>query len=877
MNLSLNVSRARAFRTLLLSTSAATLAFFAPTISAQAAEPQIEEIVVTGINLARLRAMEIKRSAEAVMDAVAADDLGRLPDKNSAEALARLPGVNITQDQGEGRYVSIRGASPNLNSITMNGLAVGTVEENSRRVPLDILGGELLGGLEVVKAVTPDMEANAIGGFINVKTPSPFDFEGAFFGRGTVSISDDEYGDFHPWSGNVMAGGKFGSDETIGVILGASYTDRHYLTKGFYADDWRPVAGVERGMPESHKFNNYELDRERMSLTGALEIQPDENSLYFARVMWTEAQESEFRNRNRNYFSRVISPQPARFSIDAATDSGTYTNQRLRLELRAEDKLRRIGNFSVGGENKFDQWEVKYAASLIDNRMTEPNQNWVFQAPDTFSSGTWNMTPHLPEIRPNTAGIMANLGAIGLNSYTTQELIDDDEGHQAKLDVKYNIEGESFTGYIKGGALYRSTTKSQDINGDNYIIGTGGAGAFNVGLPNIAGTPLEGTIKGQYYAVGPRLNFDGLDAFTAANINNTVVLRRDAAASLSGGVLSDFETEEDVMALYAMGSFTFGEWTILGGGRYEQTDVTGTSFDFLNGTTVTSVTRDGKYKDFLPAIHVRYEPENVPFIARAAWTNTIGRPEFTDITARRTISRVVDPDTGEADGTISQGNPDLKSYESTNFDLSLEYYLDNGGIISAAGFYKEIDQFIFDEIVTQNDVTFEGQFYDTLVITTPLNAEKGKIKGVELNYQQQWSFLPGALSGLGGGASVTFVNSSIRARGRDDKIPFIGQADMVYTATLFYQYGPFEAVASMDWADDILVALGDDAANDFYDKSYGRLDVRTAYRITEHVSLFLDLLNLNDAALGEFQGTKDWVTRSETYGKSATFGATVKW
>ncbi|MDX2222661.1 MAG: TonB-dependent receptor plug domain-containing protein, partial [Rhodospirillaceae bacterium] len=340
----------RPFRLSLLAGCAALAAMpAAAQPNAAAGDTAIEEIVVRGVNLQRLLAVQAKREAEAIIDAVSADDLGRLPDRNTAESLARLPGVSITQDQGEGRYVSIRGASPNLNAITLNGLAVGTVEENSRRVPLDILGGELLGGLEVVKAVTPDLEANAVGGSINVKTPSPFDFENRYFGRATAQVGKDEYSTFTPYSGNATIGGKFGADETIGVLVGVSYTDRHYLTKGLYVDDWREVPGLARGLPESHKLNDYDLDRERLSLSGALEIKPDDDSLYFLRAIWTEAEESELRYRNRNYFGRVITPA-TRFTITPGSQSGTYTNQRLRIELRAEDKLRRIGNFSAGGE-----------------------------------------------------------------------------------------------------------------------------------------------------------------------------------------------------------------------------------------------------------------------------------------------------------------------------------------------------------------------------------------------------------------------------------------------------------------------------------------------------------------------------------------------
>ena len=868
------VSRSSTARLRALS-SVSALALCATPALAQDPAAGIEEIVIRGVNLSRQIAVENKRNSDAIIDSISADDLGRLPDKNTAEALSRVPGVNITIDQGEGRYVSIRGASPALNSVTINGLAVGSVEENSRRVPLDILGGELLGGIDVVKAVTPDLEANAIGGYINVKTQSPHDNDQTFFGRASARIGDDEYGGHHPYAADATVGGKLGSDEAFGVLLGVSFTDRHYWTKGLYADDWRDIPGVSRGIPESHKFNDYNLDRERFTITGVAEYKPGDDALYYARVVWTDAQESEYRYRNRNYFSRIITPQPGRFAI-TGTDSGTYTNQRLRVELRAEDKLRRIGNFAVGGENTFDAVKVEYAASLIDNRMTEPNQNWVFQAPDTFSSGTWDMKPEYFEIRPNTPVILANVANIGINTYTTQELIDDDEGWQSKLDVTYDLDGSSFAGHLKAGALYRSMKKTQDINSENYTPGTGGTAAFNVGSPGVwTGDVIEGGAGGAFYETGPRLNFEGIDAFTRANIANAAVLRRDATASLTASTTSDFVTEENILSGYAMANLEFGAFTVIGGLRIEHTDVASEGFS-LTGTTRTPLARDGSYTHYLPGLHLQYREEDSPFIARFAWTNTIGRPEYPDIAAIRTVTRA-ESTPGVFDGAVREGNPDLEAYESMNFDISLEYYLANSGIISLAGFYKEVDGFIFEERITQTNVTLDGLFYDRLTTDIKRNANNGKIKGLELGYQQQWTFLPAPFNGLGAGASATLVDSAITLPGRTDETSFIGQADTIYSLSAFYQYGPFETVLSYDWADVILVAPGAAPAGDFYDKSYGRLDLKANYRLTENISVFAELLNLNDAPLGEFQGKKEWVTRREFYGRQGFVGMTVKW
>jgi TonB-dependent receptor len=398
--------------------------------STTSANQQIEEIVVRGISLSLQKAVEDKRAAEAIQDSVSSDDLGRLPNKNSSEAINKLPGVNITQDQGEGRYVSIRGASPNLNAITVNGQAVGTVETGSRRVPLDVIGGELLGGIEVIKAVTPDMEANAVGGLINVKTASPFDEKNAFFGRVTGQVGAQELDSFTPYAVTASTGGRFGSDETIGVAVGVSRNDRHYLTKGLYADDWATSPNASRGIPQSHKFNNYDLKRKRTGINGTVEFKPNEDALYYFRGLYTKTDETEFRYRGRNYFARVNTGLT--FTAD---NVGNYTNMRLRSELRDQSTQRRIANYTIGGENTIDRIKLDYSAGLVDNRIYQPTRTWTFQSPDILS-GSFDMTPEYFQVRPNAAQITTNVSRIGINAYSESLAFATDKGSQFKFNAK---------------------------------------------------------------------------------------------------------------------------------------------------------------------------------------------------------------------------------------------------------------------------------------------------------------------------------------------------------------------------------------------------------------------------------------------------------
>lgn len=863
-------AHARLKGVLLVSASALALTAGVGTAQAQpnsGMDLEVEEIVVRGAALSQLRAIERKRLADTILDAVSADDLGKLPDKNLSEAIDRLPGVSISIDQGEGRFVSIRGASPNLNSVTVNGLSIGSVEPNSRQVPLDIIGSELLGGVEVIKAVTPDLEANAVGGYINVLTASPFDYDRDFFVLGSAQIGDEELSSNNPYAFELSTGGTFGSDNAVGILAGISYSYRDYNTKGLYVDDWRLLPDVPRGLPESHKVNNYSLERERLGFTGALEFKPDADSFYYLRAVYSKFDEFEVRHRGRNYFG-----ERENNIVFTGSNTGRYLGQRLRSELRVEEKDKRIANYSAGGENTFGDLKIEYAGNIIDNNTTEPNQSWRFQTGRTFT-GNFDMTPDLFIVRPNVTEWTNNLDEFEFAVYSQQDDVINDDGFQFKTDVTYNFNNSDYTGFLKAGALWRSVEKKQDLNESTWEDGDT---PFSLATDNIwSGAFFEGKIQGQYYNAGPRTDQDALQAFTDANLSNAALFEIQTGDNLVDSTLGDYETEEDVWAAYIMGNVDIGDWKIIAGVRMEHTDVTANGFDLLNDTDVTAIERDGSYTDYLPNIHIQYRPDDMPIAIRAAWTNTIGRPEYNDISPRRVTERE-DDGIGNFVGSISQGNPDLQAFESSNFDISFEYYLGDTGILSAAAFYKDISGFIIDTNQELTNTTFQGRTYDTLTISTPINANDGEIKGIEFNYQDIWTWLPRPFDGLGGGASLTLVDSEIDVPGRTEKLPFVRQADTTYSLFLFYQWEDLELNLSYDWADDILVDVGGNADNDFYDLNYGRLDFKASYQVTDNYGLFLEVQNINNEALGEYQANTDFITRRELYGITGYVGATMR-
>ncbi len=189
------------------------------------------EIVVTGYRLAQLSALQDKKSAVGVRDSLTADDAGKLPDQNAAEALQRVSGVSITIDQGEGRYVAVRGIDAGLNNVTIDGQTIGAPEADSRRIALDTIPTELLGKLEVIKTVTPDMDGNAIGGTVNLVTPSAFDHAEQ---QKITAAADIGYYDLNgesPFGGSLAFSRRFGAEQQFGVMLSGSYSTRTYASE----------------------------------------------------------------------------------------------------------------------------------------------------------------------------------------------------------------------------------------------------------------------------------------------------------------------------------------------------------------------------------------------------------------------------------------------------------------------------------------------------------------------------------------------------------------------------------------------------------------------------------------------------------------------
>jgi TonB-dependent receptor len=828
-----------------------------PSLWAQTAEaPQDEaaaggeEIIVTGSRASREQALERKRDAISIIDAVSSDNVGKLPDYNPAEAIQRLPGLSTQLDQGEPRYAVIRGVDPNLNDVTVDGNLVGAPEAEGRRVSLDTIPSDLVSAIEVVKAVTPDMDANAVGGRINIVTPSAFDRNDSFLFaslRGSYNKKADRLG----YGGSTSYGTRFGGDDQFGIVLAASYNKRRFDTELAEAIDWAPRGAQAIFSPTNVRLFQYDIMRERIGGVLNLEWRPSDNVRLYVRNIFTEFTDKENRDQADFETSRgtltVISPTELSFS-----------QGRLSREFRRNEQTQRIYNISPGGE--FDFGKATLSLNFTHGRAEEitPVRNDAeFRSP---SNATLAHTIDL-------SGPRVGFDAIGSGfdnaaNYPLRRLLLRQEDIVEKLnalrgDLKIGI-GDDDSSFIKVGAKYIVRDKLRDSRRDTITAVT----PFTLASANLA-LPAPSNFFGGAYPFGPRVDYSATLALLASNASNFVT---DPQLQIADQFNLDYTIKEKILAAYAMGSAKFGDLGIVGGVRLERTDARYGAFGVfdsdgdgrLEASDITPLSGRNRYTDILPSLHLNYAPGD-DWQVRAAWTNTIGRPNYDQAV----------PTFEADDGEGAAGNPDLEPFRAMGLDLSAEFYPDRESIISAAIFYKKIENPIFTR--TTFNTMFNGQPLD--ILTQPENADSGWLLGLEANLQYRFASLPSPFDGLGVSINGTYVKSRVDVIGREaDKLPFFRQSKWIANTAIFYEKGPFEARIALTYRSPYLEAIGANRDQDIYFDKRTQWDAKLSYRITEELEMFGSVSNFTTTARREFQGIRSRRLAEELYGPTFNFG-----
>lgn len=833
---------------LLVLSTAPAVAAASGELAGAAAATELDRVEVRPQLESQTRAVDLKRSSDAIQDAVSSDAMGVYPDKNVAESLQRLPGVSVTRDQGEGRFVVVRGLDANLNSVSIDGVAVGTPEDSSRAAPLDVIPSDSTERLRVVKSPTPDMPGDAIGGAILVESASAFDRDGRSL-RGKIEASHQEL------SGHTSPKAAFNYSEvfadTFGVALGVNYQNRK-----FESDNSEVEYGEFDGGSEDELFANslqhrkYEIERKRIGANLNFDWRPSEDSQYYLRTLYSQFDDAETRQRTIFNFGdgEVTALGNNQFRVDDLPADAIQ--KRMRYRTKKENTFAA----SLGGENRLTNAVLDYKVGYT---RTEERVNDEMEARFEYNgddlAATVDQNSGIPRYTLSDASWMDN-GNYDFDRFVVSPKRVDDKEHSAQVNIRFDGDNSSY----KFGLLGR--WRDRDVDTDERELRVG---------PDVALSDWTTTTPDHRGgSLGQGMSSDAMRRYWAQFGSQYSARPQDVGANAMTSLEEDYTASEDIFASYAMGTWDVGNLRIIGGVRVENTQfqATGNQVDVAaNGRsyTVTPLSADRSYTNVLPGLHLRYDAGS-DWVLRAAANKTVSRPSFGDIAPRIGYNR--------GDEEVRLGNPELDPYESSNVDLSFERYIGSTGILSLGLFHKSIDGYIVNT-VSDSDPEYPG--FD---VTRVINGDKAKVYGAEFNWQQQLSFLPAGWDGLLVGASGTWLDTDFDPGldGRADEDFTLPRASRhVYSAHLGYEKAGFSTRLAAVYRSEYLDTLGDSRAYDIFVAPNTQFDFSLDYKITANVSVYVEAQNLLDKPLELYQGVRSRTLQNEEYGRTYALGLKV--
>lgn len=835
-------------------------------------------ITVEGERGGQIRAAQQERRSATLMEVVSADEIGTLPDQNVAEAVQRVSGVFMETSRGEGRTVSIRGVAPNLNNVTMNGQPLASTAAD-RATALDLLPASMVASIEVIKAVTPDMDANTIGGTINLRTLTAFDRPGPFLTGSAEGLIHDrqlQYGEERtPFELDLTAGRRFGRDEQFGIVLSGSASRRDNSVSVLDPDGWiRAENALDPTGDSLTVSNEIELqvadnDRDRLGLSGGLDWRPDDQTNLFARGLFSRTEERELNSEFEITFT-------GDFEFTTPT-AGRNTRGSMELDLSQEDEEEKLYTVSLGGDRRMGPVTLDATALITRGVSWREGPDATFQNPRATESQSplrLDFDPYFFSVTPENPGFVGNPAIYNLDGlgYDTRQTVEDTR--VGALDLQWDTHLAGFPAFLKVGGKLQSRDKEIDEASESFEDAAG----LNLSLWSL---PAVGGLQG---AAAPFVHGDvpGFAAWVLRNRVGSDSIAVDPFETAIGEIEGDAYVRERITAGYLMGNAQLGRLSVLTGLRMERTDTDAEFWELVENSELDDEERydlpeersrlTNDYTHWLPAAVLKLDASD-RLVLRGAFTSTMGRPQYTQLARYTEANYLPDPeDPNVFEGSVSAANPELRAYESSNFDLSAELYFTSGGQLSAGGFYKRVANPIYTFVSTERDIDYQGRFFRELDYSQLRNGDAGSFRGIEFAYAQPFYFLPGMLNGLGITANLALIDSELEVEGRDDRLPFIGQPDRVINLIPYFQRGPFEARFAYARRSDYLVAVEEPGLDRFVD-SRETMDLTLRYRLAGRgLEMIATGRNLANAPEVRYQGTRDHYDLHVLTGRTFSLG-----
>lgn len=793
------------------------------------------EIVVEGLRQGQTLALNIQKTADNIKNVVSSDLIGRFPDLNTAEAIARVPGITIERDQGEGRYVIVRGLSPRLNYVSINGEVIPSPEGSIRYTALDVIPTDALSSIDISKAITPDMDAEAIGGSINLNTKNAFDYDKTVL-KGTLASGYNNLRSDFNFQGAVTYAIRPGGMKKLGILLSGNY-----YTTNMGSDnnefEWNRdnFNGEEQYFLSDYQLRNYIINRKRFGFNTSFDYKFNKSSDLFIRSIWNRFTDQEYRRRLRLRKADFITPTDA-------------TDGRAERELKDRYEAQDIWSINAGGNQLFDNIKVNYSLSYSYAQENEPDSRY-----STFRLDNLNWIYNYSDVDfPTISGYNEDVNNPSLfyfDEYSVEDNITTDRNIATHINFTFPFALEENPGEIKFGGKLRNKKKDRNTNVKIYSWD----GNQDLFLTEFISDFDSKNFLDNRYDIGP---FQGPDKINNYFSNNPDLFKYEADDSRADTDPANYSATENIYAGFLEARVQFNKLTTLVGGRFEYTDIDykGNIVEFNEAGDLlpTVPTEDQKkYSNFFPMIHFKYAIDENTSI-RAAATNTISRPNYYDIVPYQIIKR--------EDAEIEKGNSQLEPTTSWNFDLMTEHYFQSVGIVSGGFFYKKLSNIIYNTFKKQN-----GGLYNGYKVYQPVNGKSAWLYGFELNWQQQLSFLPGELNGLGIYLNYTYTESETEINGRIEKIPLPGQSKHVANFALSYEKYGFTGRVAINVHGEYISEVGEDKSKDIFYDTRTQLDVSASYKIFNNIQLFAEFINLSNNPLRYYQGTTTRPIQQEFY------------
>ncbi len=852
-----------------------------PNILLKASSNNLDEVIVkdNSKRLSEAKALNIQKNAINLVNVIAADGIGKLPDRNAAEAVQRVPGVSIERDQGEGRYVAVRGLPAEWSSTTMNGNRIPTAADEgaSRATAFDFFPTEMIGYVEVSKALTPDIDADALGGSVNFITktaPSKFTVD-ASVGMGYNAKSDKGI-----YSGSVLVGDK-SKNGKFGYILNFSQWNRNWASDNFEARR-SGDEGVYR-----LELRDYTGERHTTGFNGGFEFNPNERNKFFVKLNYGKLLDEETHFKRRIRFDK----------FNATTNTGRVELQNIYNELNFDFYGGEVGGKHIGNKGVFDWSAAHYSTEFYYGNVPDAQNNSYYSV--FFKQDGVGLNPAYLQDRGNgpraywdsDGGYMNTDNMFGylsnpnfqdspnLMKFSTLELYKVAVKERDNIVATANYEFDANENLnLKFGAKFRDKDRIATF-ADEFYNWSGAAasptlasyGQYNIMQPK--GTEylkeLHTNIGNSF---GPVLSPTGMNQFYNDNFTNGNLTLSESDSEIlanGGGLGRNFNVDETHTSVYGMATYKINsKLTFLGGLRATNTNtkVSGYQYDVTPENPdglLSKVTKTKNYLSLLPMLHLKYSPEENTNLRLAA-TRTFTRPDFGYLAPGGTYLA--------ADNEYDGGNPDVNPTYSYNFDLMGEHYFGKLDVISAGVFYKTITDPIFMD-TKQGDING----HTGVEISQPMNGDNAWLFGAEISGNKKFDFLPGFLNGFGVQANYTFTKSQMTIPGRAGKTSLPRQGDHLANAQLYYEKGRVNVRAAYNFKSKYITEHGTSGLDrdDVYYGAYSALDATFSFKLTKHFTIFAEANNLLNDKLEYYYGDDSRPKQVELYGIRGQMG--IKW